>query len=145
MEGFIKDCPIDKKKQMTGRKRLHGAGIKSLGFIERTFKIANICPQYAPSYLNITLLNGKLREMENMTALKNVLNQFMKFAETACLFKSDDCYQNALIYYKGLSHAALRANTPGAESMFAELKTFFNRNKKKPAPSENYDFMKNLP
>jgi hypothetical protein len=117
-------------------KRLHGAGIKSLGFIERVFEIASLNPKFAPKYLDVKLLNGKLRELLEVMQLKDSLELFLAEVETAYLVKSNDCYNYALQYYNSLKENAKRG-IHEAEEPFKILQPFFKSDKKKPSPSES--------
>jgi hypothetical protein len=135
MEDFKKNCPVDSQTPVKDHRRLHGVGVRTLGFVERAFEIADLNPGFAPHYLNVKLLKEKLREMEDMVMLKNVLNQFMEFVEEAYLFKSNACYQDALKYYDSLKEYARQGNDSIAQEFFKELRPFFKSHKKKPSPS----------
>jgi hypothetical protein len=117
------------------QRRLHGVGIKTLGFIETAFRLAKSFPDFAPHYINVTLLDGKLKELNNMTSLKQILHHFNEIVETAYLFSADDCYKNALAYYESLKEA-YKMKESCAETALKELEPFFKSHKKKHSPSE---------
>jgi hypothetical protein len=130
MEGLQKDRAIKDKKPVKNHKRLIGAGIKTLGFIESVFKIANANPGFTPRYTDETLFNGKLRELKDLISLKDISIQFAKAVNDAYLHKSNDCYHNALEYYFGLKEAAKYGRSETAQRYFNELKPFFKKEKK---------------
>jgi hypothetical protein len=114
--------------------RLHGTGIKTLGFVLKVFETANLNPKYAPHYLNVTLLDAKLQKVEDLMTLKTVLTQFIEVVETAYLIRSDNCYHDALEYYDSLRDTVKRTQDSEAVMLFKELQPFFKSHKKKPAP-----------
>jgi hypothetical protein len=130
IDAFKKNCPIDVNITAKDRKRLHGAGIKSFGFIEKVFEIAKFNPNFAPRFLDVKLLDEKFRNLKDIMSLKDVLAQFSEFVKTAFLLKSDDCYRDASEYYFTLQEAAKR-KVPQAPSLFNELKPFFHHKKKR--------------
>jgi hypothetical protein len=136
LEGFQKDCKIDAHLTAKEHRRLHGAGMKSLGFITKTFEIANDNPNFAPHYLDVTLLNGKMRNLKNIMALKDVLAQFAAVVETAYLINSNDCYHDALEYYDSLKEA-MNMKVDAAETPFKILQPFFKSRGKKLSPGES--------
>jgi hypothetical protein len=132
MEGFLKDCAIDVNLTEKERGRLIGVKGKKLGFIEEAFDMAKYNPGLVPPYLDITLLDGKKRKMEELSMLKQALKQFELIASKAYLLISDECYLDALMFYNTLKEAAGR-NVPQARSLYGALAPFFKHPKKKPA------------
>jgi hypothetical protein len=130
MEGFQKNCLTDDIIKPKDLRRLHGTGIKTLGFIERAFRLAKSFPDFAPHYLNITLLDGKLRELNNIMSLKEILKTFTEIAEKAYLLISNDCYQNALVFYESLKEAT-KMKESGSETALKELEPFFSHKSKR--------------
>jgi hypothetical protein len=135
LEGFQKVRPDDGGITAKNKRRLHGVGIKTLGFIERAFASAKSFPDFAPHYLNTALLDGKFNELMNIMSLKEVLKQFADNVETTYLLISNDCYQNALTYYESLKEA-VKMRESCAETVFKELQPFFKSHKSKPSPSK---------
>jgi hypothetical protein len=135
MEGFQKDFPISDKKLIKNHKKLRGMSMKTTGFIVEAFNLAKTFPYFAPHYLDVTLLDGKLRRMESLESLNELLEAFSIVVETVCRFYSDDCYKNAMIFYESLKEAVKRKQTE-AEVPLKELQPFFKNYGRKPAPSK---------
>jgi hypothetical protein len=135
MEGLQKDCPTDAHLTAKEHHRFHGAGMKSYGFIIKTFEVAEANPELAPHFLNVKLLNVKLSKLNDIMALKGVLAQFAEFVETAYLINSDDCYHDALAYYDSLKEA-VKMKVDAAEAPFKILQPFFKSYGKKHSPGE---------
>jgi hypothetical protein len=136
MEGFQKDCASDSHLTPKEHHRFHGVGIKSFGFIDKAFEVAELNPELAPHYLDVKLLNGKLNKLNDIMALKNVLAQFAKHVETAYLINSDGCYRDALAYYDSLKEA-VKMRVDAAETPFKELLPFFKSHGHKQSPGES--------
>jgi hypothetical protein len=136
MEGFQKDCPSYDEASLRKRNQLHGMGIKTTGFVGSVFEIAKSNPDFAPHFMDVTLLDEKLRKMENITSLRNILKQFMELVETDYLFKSNECYHLALGYYDSLKEYARQGSDSVAEMLFKKLKPFFKNRGKRHSPGE---------
>jgi hypothetical protein len=136
MEGFQKDCASEAHLTPKEHRQLHGVGIKSFGFIDKAFEVAELNPELAPHYLDVKLLNGKLNKLNDIMALKNVLAQFAAIVETAYLLNSDGCYRDALAYYESLKEA-VKMRIDAAETPFKELQPFFKSHGHKQSPSES--------
>jgi hypothetical protein len=130
MEGFLKDCAIGGKNEVKDHKSQKDSGIKTLGFIEKTFEIAANNPVFAPQYLDVNLLDGKLREMKDLMPLKDLSVQFAKAVNDAYNHKSNGCYQNAFTYYGALKQAAKYGRVETACGLLNELKPFFKKERK---------------
>jgi hypothetical protein len=136
MEGFQKDCPIKEHIPAKNRNRYHGVGMKTYGFIDKAFEIAEDNPELAPHFLNVKLLKGKLSKLNDIMSLKDVLAQFAEIVETAYLVYSDDCYHNALLYYDSLKEA-VKMRVDAAEGPFKILQPFFKNCGHKHSPRES--------
>jgi hypothetical protein len=131
MEGFLKDCNVDVNITAKDRQRLNGAKELNLSFIKEAFKIANGNPGLMPKFLNVSLLSGKLQELQDLNLLIKIMGQFALVAGNAFIIKSDDCYNNALAIYDCLKRESNRAITDGADDLFNKLRPFFKSRGKK--------------
>jgi hypothetical protein len=130
MASFLIENQIDAKLTGKDHKRLISAEEQNFNFIGKAFDIARGNPSIMPHYLEVTLLEEKMRDLEDLRELMQTLQQFSKLAGDAYMFKTDVCYRDAQYIYSSLQFNA-RRELPGAQKLFSALNVFFNRTRRK--------------
>jgi hypothetical protein len=129
MHFFIEEENVQNNLSGKDRRRLFSAGVKNYGFIDKAFDIAKDNPSFMPPNFDAERLYTNLRELEDLRQLMLVLQQFLQLVTNCFMLKADFCYRDALRIYASLQEQT-KAKVPGAEPLFAALKTFFHRRKR---------------
>jgi hypothetical protein len=127
------DCIIA-DRMIPNPKCLPGICNTTLDFANKVLEIANIKPKYAPDNFYVSELKRKHLELKNIMELNEVSQQFIEIVVTACFLRSDDCYNDARIYYDSLRKEVKRMEDSEEVMLFNELQPFFKSHKKKPSP-----------
>jgi len=108
------------------RQRHNGVGLKRLGFIEAAFRISTKFPQYFPHWLDTEKFQSDLDLFNAIRSLVEVCRSLEEKAWNINVESSDMIYTDALEYYSQVQDAAKR-RIDSAESIYAELHSFFRR------------------
>jgi hypothetical protein len=106
------------------RQRHNGVGMKRLGFIEAAFRISSMFPQYFPHWLDTAKFKSDLDLFNVIRSLVEACRSLEEKAWNINVESSDMIYTNALEYYSQVQDAAHR-RVDSAETLFAELYSFF--------------------
>ena len=106
------------------RMRHNGVGLKRLGFIEATLRIATKFPQYYPHWLDTPKFQRDLDLFNAVRSLVEVCRSLEEKAWNINIEASDMVYTDALEYYSQVQDAA-RRRVDAAESLYKELHGFF--------------------
>jgi hypothetical protein len=108
------------------RQRHNGVGLKRLGFIQAAFRISKQFPQYFPHWLDTMKFQNDLMLFESIRSLVEACRSLEEKAWNINVESADMIYTDALEYYAPVENAAKR-RVDAAETIFAELHSFFER------------------
>ena len=108
------------------RQRHNGVGLKRLGFIEAAFRISSKFPQYFPHWLNTPKFKADIELFNAVRSLVEACRSLEEKAWNVNVEAADMVYTNALEYYAQVQDASDR-RIDSAETLYRELKTFFER------------------
>jgi hypothetical protein len=118
------------------RKRLNGVGIKTLGFIERSFELASENEDFLPHYLTLQRFDDDIQYFLAFRSLFDLTKQIEEKLWNVVIQSADIAYTDALEFYASVREAAKRRVDP-AETIFRELSVFFkNRGTRSTEPTE---------
>jgi hypothetical protein len=132
MNDFFNVCKNMGYETETDHEYFKGGGADSLNFIRVAFEIGRDNPSLMPRQLDVSLFNGKMREMKDLQDLNLAMKAFAKTVDTASRYKTDACYRDALAVY-GYLELLERENDTEAKSFLSRLRTFLHHEKSKPS------------
>ena len=114
------------------QKRLK-MGPKSVDFVTKTFTFASVTPSFAPGFVDVPGLGTNLA---TVAGLEPVAMRFANLGyglESTNMVASGSAQAAGLLIYNRVQDAADN-NQPGAQPVYNELKTRFERAKQDPKP-----------
>ena len=117
------------------RKKRLKMGDKSVAFVTKTFHFASATPAYAPAFVDVEGLGVNLA---TVAGLEPVAARFANLGyglESTNMVASGSAQAAGLLIYNRVQEAADN-NQPGAQPVYNELKTQFERAKAAPAPAK---------
>jgi hypothetical protein len=111
------------------RKRLNGIGIKTQGFIGRTYQHAAENPEFLPRYLPLEKFREDYAYFMGFHSLFESSEQLQEILWNITLQSGDVVYTDSLEFYAMAREASKRRIDP-AESIYHDLKPFFRRRRK---------------
>jgi len=113
---------------MTGaqRRRLQGAGVRRLGFIQKTTEIAAENPMFLQGFLTQSELSNLNTQIGITSNIMLTLQKLLRIMTDHYLLTSDEAYRLSRIYYASVRDAA-QNGVPGALPIFNHLRPLFHR------------------
>jgi len=111
------------------RKRLNGVGIKTLGFISRSFEYAAENPEFLPYYLPLEKYREDHAYFVSFHTLLDIGKQIQELLWNITIQAADVVYTDSLEFYSSVREAA-RRRVDASETMYKDLGLFFKRRRK---------------
>ena len=115
------------------RKRLHSIGVRKEGFAQRAFRLAMDNPEFLPNYLAAERYIEDYNHyviIQSAVDLNQQVRELLLNIDTEAM---DYFYTDGLDFYASVREASNR-RVDAAESIHAELKTFFKKTRSPNAP-----------
>jgi hypothetical protein len=108
---------------------------KSVDFIAKTFNFATATPAYAPGFVDVAGLGTNLRTVAGLELVASRFANLGYSLESTNMVASGSAQSAGLLIYNRVQEAADN-NQPGAQPVYNELKTQFERSKQDPKPGK---------
>jgi hypothetical protein len=115
------------------RKRLNSIGVKKEGFAQRAYRLAMDNPEFLPNYLAKARYTEDFNQYTTIQTAVDLNSQVRELFMNIDIEAMDFFYTDGLDYYASVREAAKR-RVDAAESIHAELSTFFKKKKSPDAP-----------
>jgi len=120
------------------RQKLLILGRKTTQFVQRTIEMTQQNPEMIPAYIDRELMDSNYQVYNQMLQISTVVDQLKRRIEDRMLVSGSESYTASLSCYKSIKNAS-KDNVPGAEPVYAVLKTRFKPVKRKAGSVEAGD------
>jgi hypothetical protein len=123
------------------RKRMQSIGVKKEGFAQRAYRLAMDNPEFLPNYLSQARYTEDYDHymiVQTAVDLEKQIRELLLNIDTECM---DYFYTDGLDFYASVREAAKR-RVDAAESIHAELFTFFKKKKSPNAPETEKELLR---
>lgn len=114
----------------TDRRKLLKLGRKTTQFVQRTIEMTQQNPEMVPPYIDRASMESNYQVYNQMLNLVHVVDQLKRKLEDRLLASGSYAHTVSLSCYKAIKNASAD-NVPGAEPVYAALKTRFKPVKRK--------------
>ncbi|MGY3091221.1 hypothetical protein ACVWYF_004287 [Hymenobacter sp. UYAg731] len=117
------------------RKKRLKMGPKSVDFVTKTFNFTTATPAFAPGFVDVPGLGTNLATVAGLDPVAARFANLGYSLESTNMVASGSAQSAGLLIYNRVQEAADN-NQPGAQPVFNELKTQFERTKQEPKPAK---------
>jgi len=125
------------------RRRLNNIGIKREGFAQRAYRLAMDNPEFLPNYLTQDRYTEDRSHYMLIQTAVDLGNQARELLMNIDIESMDYFYTDGLDFYASVREAAKR-RVDAAESIHAELFTFFRRRRSPDAPETEKEQLRDI-
>lgn len=106
------------------RQTLIKMGDRSLGFMKKIEEYGAASPSLVPSFVDFQALQEDIRATNDLGSILRPLQQLATDVESTMMQTGGEAYTDGLVVYRNIQSAA-KANVPGAQAAYEELKDRF--------------------
>ncbi|MBD2716504.1 hypothetical protein KBK19_15790 [Microvirga sp. STR05] len=110
-------------------------GDRSLGFMTKIDEYGTATPGFVPSFVDFKEMKLDIKATNDLASFFRPLQQLSTDIESTMMQTGGEAYTDALVVYRNIQSAA-KANMPGAQAAYEELKGRFAKQPKKEAASK---------
>jgi len=99
---------------------------KTVAFANKIINYVATNPEFVPNYMNVEEMNVDDEAANNLTELYNRIMQLANLLNNTIKLCRSEVYQAALHYYANVKQSA-KANIPGAQTIYDDLKSQFEK------------------
>ena len=117
------------------KKDLPKAATRRMPLVNRVAQLIETHPQFAPAYMDSTAFKVDVNATNVLTEFRDRLTQVIVMINDTIMLSNSEAFQAALHYYNNVKQQA-RANVPGTQLIYDDLKVFYSRTSTTSAATE---------
>lgn len=115
------------------RRKLPKMGDGTEPFVTKAIEYAKSNPEFLPSFVSAANMEHDFKAVATLNNLVRPLRQMIDSLDDSIMLSGSEAYVAALSYYNNVKQG-LKMNTPGAESIYNDLKQRFEKQGPKTTP-----------